>query len=73
MRGPFPLWSSLREAAGERIAIALNFSDVPQFVSLSEAGMSGTLLSTTYMDRDGTIDLAKFELRPDEGIVVQLR
>jgi alpha-glucosidase len=62
----------LREADGERIAIALNFGGEPRQVNLGTAAPNGHILCSTLLDREGTVDLATLDLRQGEGLVVQL-
>jgi hypothetical protein len=58
-----------RQADGERVLVALNFTKAPQVAALG-AGSTRVLLSTDH-ERDGNqADLARVELRPDEGVVL---
>ena len=58
-----------READGERVVVALNFTKSARIVSLG-TGTAKIALSTRH-DRDGAqVDLARVELSPDEGVVV---
>jgi alpha-glucosidase len=61
----------LREAKGQRFLTALNFSSESQVLHLSNFVEAKIVLST-YLDRDETIDLKKFALRENEGILIQL-
>jgi alpha-glucosidase len=66
---PRGVFAYAREAEGERVLVALNFTKSEQVVSLG-AGRGRVLLSTRH-DRDGTpVDLARVELSPDEGVVL---
>jgi alpha-glucosidase len=58
-----------RQAGDQRVLVALNFSDRDQRIAV--AGQ-GKVIISTHMDRAGTIHLADFALRGDEGIVVEL-
>jgi alpha-glucosidase len=58
-----------RQAGDQRVLVALNFSDCDQRIAV--AGQ-GRVVISTLMDRAGTIHLANFVLRGDEGIVVEL-
>jgi len=60
-----------RRADGQRFLIVLNCAAQPQDLALAALG-TGQVLLSTQMDREGTIDLSTFTLRPYEGIVVQL-
>ena len=62
----------LREADGARFLIALNFSAEPRNLDLSSAAGSGVVVVSTWLDREGAIDLASVTLRGDEGILVRL-
>jgi alpha-glucosidase len=66
---PRGVWAYAREADGERVLVALNFTKSRLVDSLG-AGGAKVALSTDHA-RDGeSVDLARVELRPDEGIVV---
>ena len=52
-----------------RDIVALNFTKGPQLVSLG-AGAAEVALSTDHARDGDAIDLARVELRPDEGVVV---
>jgi alpha-glucosidase len=57
-----------RQADGERVLVALNFTKAPQVAAL---GAGSTVLLSTDHERDGDqADLARVELRPDEGVVL---
>lgn len=61
----------LRQEHGERFLVALNFSD--EEVTMPSLGVpDGTLVVSTHLDRDGTVDLANFTLRSHEGCVVKV-
>jgi alpha-glucosidase len=53
------------------ILVALNFSSEEQRLRLPQYG-TGRLVISTHLDRDGAIDLSDFELRPDEGLLIEL-
>jgi alpha-glucosidase len=62
----------LREDGEQRLLIALNFGDKAEIVRTPLAGV-GRVAVSTHMDRAGdTIDLAQFELRGNEGLLVEL-
>jgi alpha-glucosidase len=62
----------LREAPGDRLLIALNLSADPTTVS-SKSGLAiGSLLLSSHLDRAGEAIGGSFELRGDEGAVVEL-
>lgn len=61
----------LREAGDERRLIALNFSDAPCFISIP-GEQAGTIAISTYLDREGKENLARLELRPNEGLLIEV-
>jgi hypothetical protein len=61
----------LRTHAGVRLLIALNFSAVPQILDLSSAAEQGEVQLSTELDRRGTEGLAQFNLRANEGVILQ--
>lgn len=66
------VFAYLREADGERLLVALNFTDTAVTVSLPEGGIAGTVLCSTDPDRAGALDLSRIDLAADEGLVVQI-
>ena len=68
---PEGCWAYLREHAGQRMLVALNFSDDEYRLSLPDLGV-GQLLVSTHLDREGTIDLVALHLRGHEGVIVEL-
>lgn len=60
-----------RKAEKEHLLVALNFSDQEQTVELPYTGKGKILISTT-MDRKGDVNLASFQLGPNEGCLVFL-
>ena len=63
------VFAELSEADRERVLVALNFTKDAQVVSLG-AGAAKVALSTDHARDGDVIDLARVELRPDEGLVV---
>jgi glycosidase len=61
----------LRQAGDERTLIALNISAQEQSITLNEA-TSATCLISTHLDCSGSIDLQNFNLRPNEGLIIEL-
>jgi alpha-glucosidase len=61
----------IRELEGERILVALNLGDDPLAASFPSAP-SGTLLLSTAGDRAGEPVHGGIDLRPHEGVVVEL-
>ena len=63
---PPEVFAFIREADGEKMLVALNFSGDRQDVALPSAGV---LLASTYLDENDT-RLERATLRPYEGIIV---
>ena len=61
----------LRQFGTQPCFIALNFSSREQTVKLAELG-TGQLVLSTYLDREGQIDLSALRLRGDEGCIIAL-
>jgi len=61
----------LREQGGERKLVALNFAGQPCKALTGLTGR-GRIVLSTHMDRDEEIDLSAIELRPYEGLIVDL-
>ena len=60
-----------RQAGDQRLLVALNFSGQEKNLSLPELRRGRVLLSTT-MDRVGEVNLADFNLRANEGCIIEL-
>ena len=60
-----------RQAEGQRMIVALNFSGEEQKLSLSGMGKGRVILST-MMDREVQVDLSNFTLRANEGCIITL-
>ena len=58
-----------RSHAGHRIAVVLNLGHGPLAADLPAAGR---ILLSTHLDRDGEAVAGRVDLRPDEGVVVEL-
>ena len=61
----------LRQADGQRILVALNFSAEERRVTLPGMGQ-GKVVISTHLDRAETVNLAQLALRGDEGVIVEL-
>jgi hypothetical protein len=60
-----------RQAEGQRMIVALNFSGQEQKLSL--AGFEkGRVVLSTMMDREEQVDLSSFTLRANEGCIFAL-
>jgi alpha-glucosidase len=62
----------VRKLNERRLLIVLNLSARAQSFSLSELQCRGSLLLTTHLDHDQEEVLDKVELRPDEGLIIEL-
>ena len=66
----------LRESGVEHKLVALNFADQPVIIhlKLERDGLPnhGQLLLSTHLDRETAVDLTAIELRPFEGIIIDL-
>ncbi len=60
-----------RQAEGQRVLVALNFSPKNQSLALSLSG-KGKIILSTRLDREGDVDLVSLSLRPNEGLIIQL-
>jgi alpha-glucosidase len=58
-----------READGQRLLVALNFSDWEQALELPLTG-SGIIALSTGLDHEGRVNLSSFKLNPNEGCVI---
>jgi alpha-glucosidase len=61
----------LREYGTIKIMIALNFTDEPQILNLSTFNHGRVILST-HLDRAEAIDVSSFQLRANEGCIIEL-
>jgi alpha-glucosidase len=69
LRAPRGVFAFAREAEGERVLVALNFTKDTQVVALG-SGDAKVALSTDHARDAEPIALARVELRPDEGVVL---
>src|SRR5688572_27618859 len=60
-----------RQADDQRVLIALNFSSQEQTLSLPGLGKGNITLSTN-LDRDGEVNITDFNLRANEGCIIEL-
>ncbi|MEW6636311.1 MAG: alpha-glucosidase C-terminal domain-containing protein [Actinomycetota bacterium] len=70
--GDGPVLAYLREHEGKRVLVALNFGPERRALDLSGQGAEAEALCSTHLDRTGSLDLGRLELRPGEGIVASL-
>jgi alpha-glucosidase len=66
---PRGVFAFAREAQGERVLVALNFTSAAHAVSHG-TGPARVLLSTRHARDGDQVDLARVELSPDEGVVL---
>jgi alpha-glucosidase len=64
----------LRECGADRKLIVLNFSDQPRKVDAgsAQAKEEALILASTLMDRKGMVSLSSIDLRPYEGLIIDL-
>jgi alpha-glucosidase len=62
----------LREQGEQRLVVALNCSEQGQVVRVPELGQ-GRLLLSTYLDREGPVNLAALALRSQEGCIIEIK
>lgn len=60
-----------RESEDEKVMIALNFTNQEKTFTLAEVG-EGLVALSTYLDREGDVDLKDIKLRPNEGVVIKV-
>ncbi len=70
--GPPDTFSYLREHEGRRLLVALNFASEPRRVTLSGLPAGRVEISTDDARQLGQAVRSEFELRPVEGVIVQL-
>jgi alpha-glucosidase len=70
--GSDDVFAFVRQHNDQRLLIILNFGTTAQRHDLTLAGTTATLLCSTQLDRDGQVDLAALDLRPDEGLLLHL-
>jgi len=63
---------SLREADGQRVRVTLNLGATLYTLDLGHVAASDSLLLSTDLGRAGSIDLARLQLSPDEGLVMRV-
>ena len=65
------IFAYLREEEN-RVLVVLNFGPEPLQVDFSAAAETGELLCSTFMDRGGSVELPRLDLRAHEGIMILL-
>ncbi|HLZ81289.1 MAG TPA: alpha-amylase family glycosyl hydrolase [Ktedonobacteraceae bacterium] len=61
----------LRQHNEQRFVVALNVSAQDQLVKLPGLGQ-GSIILSTEMDREGSLDLSEFHLRENEGCLIEM-
>ncbi len=61
-----------RDGGGERMLVVLNLGAEPAQLRLPRSAPSGEVLLSTFLDRQGEIISGPIDMRPNEGVVVQL-
>ena len=64
------IWTLERD--GGRYLVALNFTGQPATLSIP-GEPDGFLALSTYLDRAEPVSLDALQLRPDEGVIVEIR
>jgi alpha-glucosidase len=62
----------MRELGNERILVALNLGNEPIAASYPSDELKGRLLLSSFVDRDGEPVEGSINLRPNEGVVIEL-
>ncbi len=66
------VFSYLRVDGHNRLAVALNFTGEVRSVDAMAGLGTGLLLISTELDREGPVNLNELELRPHEGVIIEL-
>lgn len=66
------VFAYLRARGPERLLVVLNFADRPSQLDLRHIAAAGAIAACTAMDRTGHVSLADLELRPHEGLVIDV-
>jgi alpha-glucosidase len=61
-----------RHDPGRRLLVALNFGRLPQRLRLPHDALDARLLLSTKLDREGEAMHATIDLRPEEGVILDL-
>jgi alpha-glucosidase len=59
-----------RQSEGQAVVIALNLGDQPVSIASDAAGLSGDILLSTFLDREGEKVEGTLDLRGNEGVVI---
>lgn len=69
---PEEILAYTRTLNGERVLVVLNYGGNPHTLDFSALDTSGEVLLNTYMDKNEVVALAALEVRPHEGLLLQL-
>jgi alpha-glucosidase len=69
LEAPEDTYVYVRAYGNEIKLVALNFSDEPKTIDLSRAG---NIVLSTEMDREGALNGSTLDLRPNEGVLIEL-
>jgi alpha-glucosidase len=59
-----------RQCGGEFVVVALNLGPEPVSIASDEIGLSGEILRSTFLDRQGEKVHGTLDLRGDEGVII---
>jgi alpha-glucosidase len=62
-----------RQSEGNAVVIALNLGDQPVSIASDAAGLSGKVLLSTFLDREGEKVEGALDLRGNEGVIIGVR
>src|SRR5579859_824647 len=66
------VFTYLREHAGQRVLVVLNFGHGGGTLDLSHLAPEGLIAVSTHLDREGAAPLSALQVRGDEGLVIRL-
>jgi alpha-glucosidase len=61
-----------RTHGDQKLLVLLNFGTDEHTLNLESSSTNATVLCSTHMDREGTVDLQRVTLRSDEGLMLRL-
>ncbi|MDP9265173.1 MAG: alpha-amylase family glycosyl hydrolase [Chloroflexota bacterium] len=70
LQAPRGVFAYAREQEGERLAVALNFTDDERAVTLPWSGSTARVIHSTHPERDGAGAGSPLRLAPNEGVLV---
>ncbi len=66
------LLAYLRAGNNRRFLVVLNLGDAPRVFTPAGTAIRGRVALTTHLDREGEAVAGAIDLRPDEGLIVEL-